>query len=144
GSGGRSIAGMRRSFDVFRRPLLDVTREQTEAACAARGIVPWQDPHNDDPGYARVRVRRSVLPVLEEQLGPGVAAALARTADLLRPDMELLDRLAEEALGQVGAGDGLDARALAALPESLRTRALRTAAVRAGAIDEEVTLEHVR
>ena len=85
GSGGRSIAGMRRAFDEFRRPLLDVTRAQTEAACAAEGIESWEDPHNTDPRFTRARVRHGVLPLLEEQLGPGVAAALARTADSSRP-----------------------------------------------------------
>ncbi len=146
GSGGRSIAGMRRSYDVFHRPLLDVTRAQTEAACTALGVTPWQDPHNDDPGYARVRVRQRVLPVLEDELGPGVAAALARTADLLRPDMELLDQLADGALAEVSAaagGVGLAVAVLETLPTPLRTRALRTAAVRAGALADEVTHEHV-
>ncbi len=146
GSGGRSIAGMRRSYDVFRRPLLDVTRLQTEAACAELGITPWQDPHNADPGYARVRVRRRVLPVLESELGPGVTAALARTADLLRPDMELLDQLADAALAEVSAaadGAGLAVASLAALPGPLRTRVLRAAAVAGGALAEEVTHEQV-
>ena len=94
GSGGRSLAGMRRRFDHYRRPLLDVTRTDTVTACQVEGIEYWNDPHNIDPAYARVRVRRKVLPVLEDELGPGVAGALARTADQLRADMELLDQLA--------------------------------------------------
>ena len=94
GSGGRSLAGMRRGFDHYRRPLLDVTRTDTVTACQVEGIEYWNDPHNIDPTYARVRVRRKVLPVLEDELGPGVAGALARTADQLRADIELLDQLA--------------------------------------------------
>ncbi|WP_110208390.1 tRNA lysidine(34) synthetase TilS [Nocardioides daejeonensis] len=143
GSGGRSVAGMRRRFGRFERPFLDLTRADTEAACAALGVTPWQDPHNEDPGYARVRVRRSVLPALERELGPGVAAALARTADLLRPDMELLDALADEALARIATPDGLPVPALAELPEALRTRVLRSAAVAAGAPGDELTYEHV-
>ena len=49
GSGGRSLSGMRPAFDVFRRPLLDVHRAETESACAAEGIEVWHDPHNADP-----------------------------------------------------------------------------------------------
>ena len=113
GSGGRSLAGMRRRFDHYRRPLLDVTRTDTVTACQVEGIEYWNDPHNIDPTYARVRVRRKVLPVLEDELGPGVAGALARTADQLRADMELLDQLAQEAYDELSEPDGLEVKALA-------------------------------
>ena len=99
GSGGRSLAGMRRSVeDLFFRPLLDVTRAQTEAACAAQGIEFWTDPQNGDPRFTRSRVRHDVMPVLERELGPGVAAALARTADQVRADTAYLDEVAAVAL----------------------------------------------
>ncbi|WP_278257507.1 tRNA lysidine(34) synthetase TilS [Nocardioides convexus] len=97
GSGGRSIAGMRRAFDHYARPLLDVARADTVAACLAEDIAFWEDPHNSDPGFARVRVRQRVLPVLEDELGPGIAATLARTADQVRADVEALDALANAA-----------------------------------------------
>ena len=54
GSGGRSLAGMRPAFDRFRRPLLDVTRAETEAACRPRAWTCWTDPHNADPAFTRV------------------------------------------------------------------------------------------
>lgn len=138
GSGGRSIAGMRRAYDRYRRPLLDVTRAQTRAACEAEGLQPWDDPHNSDPGYARVRVRERVLPVLEAELGPGVAAALARTADLLREDMEFLDGLTDQAW--TGA---LDVTTLAALAKPLRTRLIRRAALEAGVPSDRLTATHI-
>ncbi|MFS3129857.1 tRNA lysidine(34) synthetase TilS [Nocardioides sp. Bht2] len=143
GSGGRSVAGMRRGYGPFRRPLLDVSRDDTVEACLVEGLEAWSDPHNEDPGYARVRVRRRVLPVLEAELGPGVAAALARTADLLRPDMEFLDQLAGLSLTECSTETGLSVAALGGLPEALRTRVLRSAAVAAGAIDAELAFEHV-
>jgi tRNA(Ile)-lysidine synthase len=141
GSGGRSLAGMRRSFDVFARPLLDLRRSQTVAACAAEGLQVWHDPHNDDPGYARVRVRQRVLPVLEEHLGPGVTEALARTADALREDTQFLDDLAGRAYADL-AGT-LDVAALASLPDAVRRRVLHRAVLAAGAPAAEVTREHV-
>lgn len=141
GSGGRSIAGMRRSFERYRRPLLDVARDDTVTACQVEGIDYWSDPHNSDPGYARVRVRTRVLPVLEEELGPGVATALARTADQLRADMDLLDDLAEQRLRQLGVP--LPAELLAAEPEALRRRVLRLAALAAGSPAAELFHEHV-
>ncbi|WP_122816169.1 tRNA lysidine(34) synthetase TilS [Nocardioides pantholopis] len=145
GSGGRSLAGMRRAFDGYRRPLLDVPRLDTETACQVQGREVWSDPHNEDHGYTRVRVRRVVLPVLEDQLGPGVAATLARTADQLRVDMDLLDDLAEAAHQRLAdpADGSLPVPDLAAEPDAVRRRVLRLAALTAGAPASELFHEHV-
>jgi tRNA(Ile)-lysidine synthase len=142
GSGGRSLAGMRRGFGVFRRPFLDLTRAQTEQACKSQGLDWWHDPANADPRFTRTRVRDTVLPVLEAELGPGVAAALARTADLLRLDVEHLDGLADAAYA--GLSEPLAVEDLLALAPAVRTRVLRLAALRAGARDAELFHDHVR
>ncbi len=86
---------------VYRRPLLGLRRSATVAACADQGLSPWNDPHNDDPHYTRVRIRQSVLPVLEKELGPGVAEALARTAEQLQQDALVLDDLADQVMPTV-------------------------------------------
>lgn len=147
GSGARSLQGMRRGFEVFARPLLDCTRAQTELACRAEGIEWWVDPHNLDQRFARVRVRTEVMPLLEETLGPGVAATLARTADQLRDDVALLDATAQSSYDALREDAGgllrLPVEGLEALPVALRTRVLRLAAVDAGAIDAELFREHV-
>ena len=143
GSGGRAIAGMRPAFDGYRRPLLDVGRVDTLTACQVEGLEVWDDPHNSDPSYTRSRVRLRVLPLLEEELGPGVTQALARTAEQLRPDMELLDQQAETALASCRVGDGLGVDNLAALPAPIRTRVLRQAAVAAGSPAGDLFHQHV-
>ncbi len=56
--------------------------------------------------FTRVRLRREVLPLLEDVLGGGVAEALARTATALREDTDTLDALATEALAGVCDEDG--------------------------------------
>ncbi|WP_166232498.1 tRNA lysidine(34) synthetase TilS [Propioniciclava coleopterorum] len=94
GSGPRSLAGMAPVRGRLLRPLLGLTRADTAAACAELGLEPWQDPMNEDPRFARVRVRTAVLPLLERELGPGIAAALARTADLCRDAADAVDDLA--------------------------------------------------
>ncbi len=145
GSGARSLAGMRRGFDHYARPLLDVTRDDTVTACQVEGLDVWDDPHNDDPGYTRVRVRRTVLPVLEEQLGPGVAATLARTADQLRDDVEALDELARTAYDALPAtGDGVPVHAISDLHRAVASRVLRLVALEAGATGSELFHVHVR
>ncbi|HXH79630.1 tRNA lysidine(34) synthetase TilS [Nocardioides sp.] len=143
GSGGRSLAGMRRGFDVFARPLLDVRRDDTVTACQVEGLTVWQDPHNSDPAYTRVRVRRRVLPLLEDELGPGVATTLARTADQLRADMALLDELAEEVHVRVAGPRGLSIPLLTPQHPALRRRVIRSAALLAGAPASELFHEHV-
>ncbi|MEJ2579420.1 MAG: tRNA lysidine(34) synthetase TilS, partial [Kineosporiaceae bacterium] len=106
GSGARSLAGMPARRGVFRRPLLDLSREGTGDACAALGLAPWQDPANADPAYARARLR-PVLRSLAQVLGPGLPGALARSAALLREDADALDALAGRLLGDALPGDAL-------------------------------------
>ena len=125
GSGSRSIAGMRAWHAPWSRPLLRVRRAATVAACAELGVEPWSDPHNTDPRFTRVRLRAEVLPLLEDVLAGGVAEALARTAEQLREDTDLLDALAADLLGTARAGDGLDCAVLAAAAPALRRRAVR-------------------
>ena len=143
GSGARSLAGMRPSFHPFRRPLLGVTRARTEAACVADGIEFWSDPHNVDPRFTRARVRHRVMPVLEQELGPGIAAALARTADLLREDATALDGYAEQALDGARKQDSLDMSLLASMQPAVLLRVLRLAALEAGCPASELFRVHV-
>ncbi|HVQ94828.1 MAG TPA: tRNA lysidine(34) synthetase TilS [Mycobacteriales bacterium] len=91
GSGPRSVAGMRPVDPPWLRPLLGVRRAATVGACRAEGLATWADPHNTDPRYTRVRLRQEALPLLEDVLRGGVAEALARTATLLREDLDALD-----------------------------------------------------
>lgn len=142
GSGARSLAGMPAARDRYRRPLLHLDRVTVRAA-VPDGAPVWEDPHNVDPTYQRSRVRSRVLPVLEAELGPGVAAALARTADLLRADADALDGWAAEAYAAVAGDAGLDLAGLVALPTAVRTRVLRRAVLAAGAPAGALSAAHV-
>ncbi|TQN37736.1 tRNA(Ile)-lysidine synthase [Blastococcus colisei] len=129
GSGPRSVAGMvavRQTDGVcWWRPLLAVRRATAREACASQGLPVWDDPWNADPAYTRARLRAEVLPLLEEVLGGGVAPALARTAELLRDDLDALDELAGAHLARLSRTDGLPAQEVAGLPTALRRRVLR-------------------
>ncbi len=166
GSGSRSLAGMAGRRGLYRRPLLDVPRAVTRAACTEQQLDPWADPHNADPTYARSRAR-DLLADLESRLGPGITAALARSAALLRADADALDEWAEaqyaemqhaemqyaetpyaetqhaETRGAAGRPGGLDCAALAELPEAVRTRVLRRGALDAGARPGDLTSTHL-
>lgn len=125
GSGPRSIAGMRDCDPPWYRPLLGVRRATTHAACAELGLIAWDDPHNSDRRFTRVRLRTEVLPLLEDVLGRGVAEALARTAVALREDTEVLDSLAEQQLAAARSGTALAVGDLLKLPAALRRRVIR-------------------
>lgn len=134
GAGATSLAGMAperqdATGPTWLRPLLAVRRAATVAACAAEGLDPWTDPHNTDPAYTRVRVRERVLPVLEAELGPGVAEALARTAEQLREDaaafQDMIDETIEDIVEHAEAGISVSVAALAANPAALRNRIVR-------------------
>ena len=126
GSGARSLAGMRTWHGHYLRPFLGVRRSTTRAACEALGLPVWDDPHNLDPSFQRVRLRTEVLPLLEDVLQGGVAEALARTADLLRDDADVLDELAAVALTT-------SVDELRDLPPAVRSRVLRSWAQLIGA-----------
>ena len=146
GSGARSLRGMADWDAPWGRPLLGVRAGETRAACRVLGLAWWDDPHNTDPTFTRVRLRHEVLPLLEDVLGGGAAEGLARTAELLGVDDDELDRRAAEAYAaavddpgstSVGAADAprgaasgsphvaLDTAALEALPTAVLTRVIR-------------------
>ncbi|WP_414638924.1 tRNA lysidine(34) synthetase TilS [Actinophytocola sp.] len=142
GSGPRSIAGMCDLDPPWGRPFLSVPRATTVAACEVLGLTVWDDPHNVDPAYTRVRLRREVLPLLEDVLKGGVAPALARTAAQLRDDTEALDTLSARLLAAALVAGELDVAVLSAEPPALRRRALRRWLLDAGV--PELTDAHLR
>mgnify|MGYP006278405911 CR=1 FL=1 len=129
GSGARSLSGMANVNGLYVRPFLEITREQTVAACKELNLDPWSDPHNDDETFLRVKVRKNVLPVLERELGPGIKDALTRSAQLLRDDADALDKLAEDFWA---ADNSLSIEALEQLSKAVRTRVLRLALFESG------------
>ncbi|MFC0314696.1 tRNA lysidine(34) synthetase TilS [Gordonia phosphorivorans] len=136
GSGARSLSAMTAWAAPWGRPLLRVRRETTRRACAAWGLEPWADPHNDDPRYTRVRVRHDLLPRFEEALGGGVAQALARTADQLRDDDAALTEWAARVYPDAVAEDRSAAvEVLADLPVAVGTRVLRRWLTEVGATE---------
>jgi tRNA(Ile)-lysidine synthase len=142
GSGARSLSGMAKLNGKYARPLLEISRTQTLAACAENDLTPWVDPHNSDSQFARVRVRTDALPNLEKNIGPGITEALARSADLLRDDADALDALASDFVAGLNLAD-LDISALAALAKAVRTRVIRLAIYAAGAPTGSISADHV-
>lgn len=119
--GRRALLGMAPRSGRLVRPLLGVTREETAAHCAARGL-PWvEDESNVSPAFARSRARHVLLPALQEVDGRAVANVL-RTAELLRDEAEVLDVVVDTALA---GRQEIAVAHLAALPRALARLVLR-------------------
>jgi tRNA(Ile)-lysidine synthase len=142
GSGTRSLSGMASENGIYIRPLLQITRDQTVAACKEINIEPWNDPHNGNTEFSRVRVRTEVLPIMEAKLGPGIAAALSRSASILRDDADALDEIAQQVISGVDLAS-LDCQQLETLPRAIRSRVLRAAIYAAGAPSGSITADHL-
>jgi tRNA(Ile)-lysidine synthase len=119
--GRRALLGMSERDGLLVRPLLRVTREETAAHCAARGL-PWrEDASNDDPAFARNRARAGLVPALRA-LHPAAEANVVRTAELLRDEAAVLDEVVDTALA---GRDRIAVAHLAALPPALARLVLR-------------------
>lgn len=116
GAGAQGLSAMRPGPT---RPLLALRRTDTHALCGAAGIATIDDSTNADPRFQRNRVRNELLGLMADISKRDPVPLLARTADVLRDDSDLLDDLASHL-------DPTDALALAAAPPALARRAIRT------------------
>ena len=132
GSGARSIASMTPCDPPWHRPFLDVPRDVVHRVAREYleplGVEAWDDPHNHDPEFTRVRVREAMT-LMEERLGPGFVPGLARSAHLLTDDADALEAWAQGAFDRwvhVTKGEcGVDVEAIAGQPRAVRTRLIR-------------------
>jgi len=128
--GRRALLGMPAAEGRLVRPLLGVTRGQTAAYCAARGLAFSDDASNDDPRFARARVRHGLVPALR-WVSPAAEANVVRTAQLLRQETELLDALVDAELA--GRAEVETARLREMAPALARMVVVRLAEQVAGA-----------
>ena len=93
-----------------------------------------------------MRVRETVLPTLEAQLGPGIAEALARSAEQSREDGEALDDVVAQNIDEVfeiaEGGVVASVDALAGHPAAIRNRIIRRLVLTE--FDQSLSSEHTR
>lgn len=152
GTGPDGLAGMMPTHGMRVRPLLEVRRADLHRVAdeLAPGVIAGaaDDPMNDEDAFARVSVRRHVLPALGD-VGPDPVGAITRLAALVRDESSTLDALSErgaDGLGIVTVGDAvaLPSVALRALADAIARRVLRATLARAaGAPPDAETVERV-
>jgi tRNA(Ile)-lysidine synthase len=128
GGGLEALGGMEPVSPPVVRPLLGVSRAETEAFCRALHLRPRQDPSNRDVRYLRNALRLRVIPELERLTRRDVKETIARSAQLLRADADELARQALEAQRDIVVSrDGQARIGVASLRSLPRPIALRVA-----------------
>lgn len=109
------------------RPLLAVSRTQTAEFCQEYNLPVWDDAYNQNRKFARNRLRLDIIPQLAAEFNPQVETHLARTAELLRADVEYLESQARDWYQQAldDRGVKLDRTILQSLPLALQRRVIR-------------------
>jgi tRNA(Ile)-lysidine synthase len=127
------------------RPLLEITRQETEQFCQDFQLPIWEDSTNQNVKYARNRIRQELIPYLQTNFNPKVESALAQTAELLQEDVKYLEQAAqqlrEEAM--IGSGDliKINRRVLQKAPLALQRRVMRQ--VLQGILPDAPNFEHI-
>lgn len=115
---GAGLAGVATPFARVRRPIIGLRRTDTRAVCEAAGVGWADDPMNDDLRFARVVVRKSLLPLAAEALGRDPVPLLNRHADLVGDALLVIQDAARTL-------DATDVKALRAAPRAVSSEAVR-------------------
>ncbi len=108
------------------RPLLDCDRRETGQFCQERQLPVWVDPYNQDDKFARIKIRKHLLPWIEQELNPQVISHLAQTAELLQGEVEYLETQTEQLWLRANCGGGcIDRTVVAAQALALQRRVVR-------------------
>src|SRR5215207_5999578 len=143
GSAGAGLGGMealrplaKNSSIKLVRPLLWARRSDTEDYCRIRKTEFLSDEMNEDQTFARVKVRKQLLPLMQS-FNNRIVEALSRTATQLREDGAVLFNDSGELLRRAAVSNqesgvedetktpALDVKVLANAPPAVRRRALR-------------------
>ncbi len=149
GSGGAGLAGIlptRR--DGIVRPMLDVTRAEVLTYLRACSLKWREDSSNDDPAFARNRLRRQLLPMLRQDWNPGIESALANTAEWALEEGRFWDaeiaQLRPECVSETSDGTVLDVAKVRSLHPAVQRRLLHCALRDFGAAPGFVHVEALR
>jgi len=135
GSGVGGLRAMTASADLdgvaLLRPLLGVAKRDLVAYCEGHDLAYARDPSNEDPRYARTRMRNLAEDLAAEGLDAPALARLARRAGQIEDALIRQTQAAAQRLG-LGAGSNCDAGALLAEPTEIVQRLLAAAIAEVG------------
>jgi tRNA(Ile)-lysidine synthase len=154
GTGTRGLRGLQPYTDwksksgriAIIRPLLEISRQETEDYCQSHKLKPRIDATNVSLSPLRNRVRHQLLPLLMSY-NPGIAQALLRTAQIAGDDIDFLDKevahLWNEVIQEQGKTIVLDKERLDRLPPALKRYLLRAAVERMLGSAKDIEMRHI-
>lgn len=148
GAGTAGLAGIRPvTSDGFVRPLLDVSRGEVESWLRARGIAWRDDSTNADVGFARNRIRHTLLPALTREWNPLLPETLANLAKWALAEeaywTEEIDRLAAHEITRRGPAVLVNAPSVRRLPLAVQRRLIRRAIERSKGDLRSIDFRHI-
>jgi tRNA(Ile)-lysidine synthase len=136
----------KRSNLLVIRPLLDITREETESYCQKHQLDPRIDSSNLLPSFFRNRLRLHLLPLLR-QYNPNIDQALLRLADIAKEDNRLIEQQASGLWNEVARQENntvyLDKKQMAGLPIALQRHLLRVAVAKLAGDVRDIEASHI-
>jgi tRNA(Ile)-lysidine synthase len=129
------------------RPLLEIKRIQTENICKENNIKPMFDISNNDLKYTRNKIRKQILPSLED-INPKVTDALISLGKIAKRNNEgnkdLLDHLFKKIISYKGNKRTIsDINTYKILPRSLRSEILRKILQINSSINIQISMKHI-
>lgn len=148
GSGTPGLAGIYPVWEnTVIRPLLAERRAEVRAWASRQGLQWREDLSNLQLQFLRNRLRHQVLPMLERDFNPRLAAVLSETAELARAEEQFwqarVAALADQLLQTSGAGWKLALADFVQLSEAEQRRLLREALRRARGHLRQIEFSHI-
>ena len=143
GTGPEGLACMsgkdeREGYSIW-RPLLAVGRDEIRSELSKCGCRWREDSLNEADSYLRNRIRRRLLPLMEE-MGGDVSRKIAHTAAIITEENRMLNEKVLSFLTNHSGEGWLDCEALNHVPRAMRNRILRAWWKRYARLPEEHAL----
>ncbi|MEM9264174.1 MAG: tRNA lysidine(34) synthetase TilS [Cyanobacteria bacterium P01_F01_bin.13] len=111
------------------RPLLRLTRQETEEFCRVLELPIWYDSSNENLHYRRNRIRQELMPYLRSHFNPNVENVLAQTAEIFTAEVDYLeqetDKLYSEVVKSIEVGRAIYRPLFKVAPLALQRRVAR-------------------
>ncbi|MCH5185784.1 MAG: tRNA lysidine(34) synthetase TilS [Oscillospiraceae bacterium] len=101
GSGTSGLKGIPYRRGNIIRPILDLTREQTEEYCRANSLEFMTDETNRERLYTRNKIRLDLIPYIEKNINENFIRRIAGNSDIISDEDDFMDEIAGDVFNKV-------------------------------------------